>query len=85
MPVKTTLANVSFTVTDNRTVKRDTCKISYKKSDLSRKEIHEATVIPLATVEQIVRKLVSMKVIEQHGEGRATRYRMKIEKERGIK
>jgi Fic family protein len=48
-----------------------------KKSDLSRKEIHEATAIPLATVEQIVRKLVSMHVIEQYGEARAARYRMK--------
>jgi Fic family protein len=49
-----------------------------KGETLSRKDIFNATDIPLATIEHSVRKLLSMDKIEVLGEGRSTRYKIKL-------
>jgi len=50
--------------------------VNNKCSEFSRKQAVEALEFPQRTVESIIKKLLDLKRLERHGQGRAIRYRL---------
>jgi Fic family protein len=53
-------------------------QFALKATTFSRKEVIESTKLSPRTAEEAVKKLLKMKKIERFGEGRATRYRIRL-------